>query len=129
MDIALLIGRILFGGYFILMALNHLALARQPMTQYAQAKKVPAASLLVPAAGLLLLVGGLAIATGLYPWLGALALVAFLIPVTFMMHDFWNLKDPGEKMGQMTNFMKNIALLGASLMVLGLSGSWPLSLG
>jgi hypothetical protein len=34
------------------------------------------------------------------------------------MHAFWKVQDPTAKMGEMVNFMKNIALLGAVLIFL-----------
>jgi hypothetical protein len=35
------------------------------------------------------------------------------------MHDFWRATDPNQKMNDMVNFYKNVALLGASLAFLG----------
>lgn len=41
----------------------------------------------------------------------------FLIPTTFLFHDFWNLSG-GAQMGQMAAFMKNLAIGGGlSLLV------------
>jgi putative oxidoreductase len=45
-------------------------------------------------------------------------LVLFLIPVTFIIHPFWKIQDPAAKMGEMINFTKNLALLGAVLILL-----------
>jgi putative oxidoreductase len=44
--------------------------------------------------------------------------VLFLVPVTIMIHPFWKVQDPAAKMGEMINFTKNLALLGAVLMML-----------
>jgi len=49
------------------------------------------------------------------------ALVLFLLPVTYMMHAFRKIQDPMVKMGEMVNFMKNHALLGAVLILLSAS--------
>jgi hypothetical protein len=35
-----------------------------------------------------------------------------------MMHAFWKLKDPMARMSDMVNFSKNLALLGAVLLLL-----------
>jgi putative oxidoreductase len=35
-----------------------------------------------------------------------------------MVHNFWTLDDPMQKMGEMTQFMKNIAIAAALLMLL-----------
>ena len=45
------------------------------------------------------------------------------------MHNFWTVKDPQQKMGEMVHFSKNIALLGFVLMTLGIPRPWPMSVG
>ena len=42
------------------------------------------------------------------------------------MHDFWTQQDPQQKQAEMVNFSKNLALLGAALVMVGLE-EWPLS--
>lgn len=126
MNILFLIGRIIVGFFWLMNAYNHFAQAKM-MVPYAQSKGVPMAGFMVPASGLLLVAGGLSILTGLYPTLGVLALVIFLMPVTFMMHNFWTVQDPQMKMGEMVNFMKNMALLGFSLMILAIPQPWQWS--
>jgi putative oxidoreductase len=42
-------------------------------------------------------------------------LVAFLIPVTLMMHNFWAVKDAMMAQVQMAMFMKNLSMLGGAL--------------
>ncbi len=74
--------------------------------------------------GLLLLVGGASIITGFATNVGLSALILFLIPVTFQMHAFWKESDPMKKMGEKINFEKNLALLGAVLMLLALGVPW-----
>ena len=44
-----------------------------------------------------------------------------------MIHDFWNISDPTQRLGEMINFTKNAALMGAALMMLSLP-PWPYSL-
>ncbi len=46
-----------------------------------------------------------------------------------MMHAFWKIKDPMEKMRDSINFQKNVALMGAALMLLIIATTaWPLAL-
>ena len=46
----------------------------------------------------------------------ALALAAFLVPTTFIFHDFWTFA--GEaRTNQMHHFMKNLAIMGGPLVV------------
>jgi len=122
-----LIGRLVLGGYFIFGGFNHFKMLTM-MSGYAQSKGVPTPKAAVAFSGLLLLVGGLSILLGIYPTVGAIALVLFLAPVTFMMHAFWKVQDAQMKMGEQVNFMKNLALLGAVLMLLAIPQPWSSSL-
>ena len=107
-----LVGRILFSLLFIMAAAGHF----KPETiAYAASQGVPLASLAVPASGLLALLGGLSIALGYKARWGAIALVAFLVPVTVTMHNFWAVTDPMMQQLQMSMFMKNLALIGGAL--------------
>lgn len=123
-DIIFLIGRILFGGYFLLMAWNHFTKVGA-LAGYAQSKGVPMPQAAVLVGGVLLLAGGLGILLGAYVEWAVLALVLFLVPVSFAMHNFWAVADPTMKMADMINFQKNMALLGAALMMLSVSTPWP----
>jgi uncharacterized membrane protein YphA (DoxX/SURF4 family) len=127
MEVVFLVGRLIVGVYWLFNALNHFT-GTKMMVPYAKSKGVPAAEFFVPAAGLLLLAGGVSIITGLYPLYGAIALVLFLIPVSFTMHNFWAVSDPQMKSMEMVNFTKNMALLGFTLMTLAIPQPWPLSL-
>jgi putative oxidoreductase len=122
-----LIGRILFGGYFLFNAFNHFGNVKG-MSAYAASKSVPMPSLAIVVSGLLLLLGGISIVLGFMPFVGLICLILFLIPVTFTMHSFWADTDPGAKMGNQINFLKNIALLGAVLICFVIPRPWPLSI-
>ena len=98
------------------------------LADYAASKDVPSPKLAVIGSGLLLLIGALGILFGVYiPWAVG-ALVLFLVPVTFQMHAFWKASDPMVKMGERVNFMKNLVLLGAVLMLLAIPMPWYISL-
>jgi len=43
------------------------------------------------------------------------------------MHDFWRNEDPKERMNNMTNFMKNLALAGGALALMGVEEPWEAS--
>jgi putative oxidoreductase len=88
---------------------------------------VPLSALLVPISGVMALAGGLSIALGYKARWGAWALIAFLVPVTFMMHAFWKLQDPVILHTQQAMFAKNVSMLGAALMV-AYFGSGPCSI-
>jgi putative oxidoreductase len=129
MDILFLVGRILVGGYYLYNASNHLFMGTAGLSGYAGSKGVPSPKLAVYAGGVLLLIGGLSFLLGYQPLIGAIALVLFFIPVSFKMHDFWNVKDPMARVGEMVNFTKNMALMGSALMFLAIPQPWPFSLG
>jgi putative oxidoreductase len=122
-SITFIIGRLLLGSYFIYSGYNHFANLAM-MSGYVQSKGIPSPKAAVAFSGILLLIGGLSILLGVYPVVGVAALVAFLIPVTFMMHAFWKVQDPQAKMGEMVNFTKNLALLGAVLLLLAIPEPW-----
>ena len=46
---------------------------------------------------------------------GIVCAVAFLAPVTLMMHNFWAVTDPMMHQLQMVMFLKNLALIGGAL--------------
>lgn len=123
MDILFFVGRLIFGGYFIMNGFNHFSKVTM-LTHYAKSKHVPSSKEAVYLTGLMLLVGGISIVLGTNVQVGIWSLIVFLIPTTFMMHDFWNAKDEGAKMNETIAFMKNMALVGALLMLLGIQGPW-----
>jgi putative oxidoreductase len=123
---AFLVGRILVGCYYLQAAFHHFTSAGQ-LAHYTAARGVPAPEAAVIVAGLLLLIAGVSFLTGLYPWLGVAAIVAFLVPVTLIMHAFWADRDPAQRQSDIINFTKNIGLLGSSLMFLAVPRPWPYS--
>lgn len=119
MDLAFLIGRILLGVFYLFYALNHFQ-NTEMMTGYAASKGVPSAKLAVQGTGLMMALGGLSFITGILPTIGAILIIVFLLPTTIIIHNFWTLKDPMARLGDMTNFMKNMALIGSTLMFLAI---------
>jgi putative oxidoreductase len=114
-----ILGRIIFGAYFAYQGFNHLKNEKM-LTGYAKSKGVPSPRLAVVATGIILLLGGLGVATNYQFTQAAALLVIFLVPTTFMMHAFWRITDAGARMNEQIMFFKNIALVGACLMLLGL---------
>ncbi len=117
MDTIFLIGRIIFGGYFIYNGVNHI-LHHKNLAGYAKMKGVPAASFSVVFSGAIMLLGGLSILLNFRIILGFWLIVLFLVPTTFIMHAFWKEKDPSAKMNETIAFTKNAALIGACLMMI-----------
>lgn len=120
MDWLWLVGRAVFGLYFAYSGLNHF-IQFQGLKQYASYKKVPAPGLSVVVTGLILLAGGLSILTAYWIEWGLYLLVLFLVLSAFMMHNFWKETDQNARVGEMNQFLKNIALAAATLMLLSIT--------
>jgi uncharacterized membrane protein YphA (DoxX/SURF4 family) len=127
MKAAFLIGRLVFGGFFLYNGINHWK-QRKALAQYAGAKNVPNPEVAVPASGVLLAIGGASIILGLKPKLGTIAIMGFLAAASGMIHDFWTAEDPNQRQNEMIHFSKNIALLGAALALAGVRAPWPASI-
>lgn len=115
--IIFLIGRIMFGGYFVMMGLNHFG-NHKMLTGYTSSKKIPMPSVAVYFSGILILLGGAGIISGMYPVISLMLIIVFLLPVSFLIHSYWKNSDPMAKMADMTHFYKNMALIGAALMLI-----------
>jgi len=118
------VGRLLFASIFLMSGPMHFS---AKSIGYAASQGVPLASVAVPLSGILALAGGLSILLGYKARIGAWLLVLFLVPVTLMMHQFWNVTDPMMQQMQMVMFLKNVSMLGAALMITYF-GSGPFSL-
>lgn len=128
MELLLLAGRMLFGAFFIVSGINHFTNAGV-MSGYARAKGVPGAYLAVVGTGVMLVLGGLSVLLGLFPVVGLVLIVVFLLPASVLFHDFWTVGDPQARAAEQVNFLKNLALAGAALVLLYGAADWPLTLG
>jgi len=126
--VALLAGRVLFGGLLAFQGLNHF-LNLDEMAGYAEFKGIPAPRAGVVVSGLVLVFGGLGVALGAFPTLAAAVLAGFFLVVTPAMHDFWAVPED-QQQDEMVQFIKNVELLGASLLFLALSTeTWAYAVG
>jgi uncharacterized membrane protein YphA (DoxX/SURF4 family) len=121
---ALLIGRAIFGGFFVYNGVNHF-LNLEMMTGYTRSKEVPAAPLAVAVSGAMITAGGLSLMTGTRPKVGAALIAGFLVGVTPIMHAFWQQEDPQQKMNEMIHFSKNMAMLGGAMLAAAIPEPWP----
>ena len=126
MKLPFLLGRAIFGGYFLYGGINHFK-NREMYSQYTASKGVPYPELAVEASGAALLLGGASILLGVKPKLGTAALIGFLAVISPVMHNFWSFEDQEKKMNEMVNFGKNMALLGGALALMGVEEPWPTS--
>jgi putative oxidoreductase len=126
MKIPFLIGRALFGGFFLYNGIHHF-IKRKMLSQYAGAKGVPKPDAAVIATGGMMIIGGTSILLGIKPKLGAAAIIGFLAGVSPLMHDFWRAEDPNQRQNDMINFAKNLALLGGATALMAVEEPWPAS--
>ncbi|MES2109874.1 MAG: DoxX family protein [Bacteroidota bacterium] len=124
MKLASLAGRLLFSLVFLTSGLSHFSVAT---IGYAASQGVPFASIAVPLSGSIALAGALSIILGYKARIGAVLIIVFLIPISLMMHAFWNVVDPMMHQMQMIMFMKNVSMLGGALFIV-VHGSGPWSL-
>lgn len=109
MEILFIVGRILLALVFIMSGINH--------TFKPGSAGAPVPKFVESLGGLTALLGGLSLIFGYQMIFGALLLIGFLIIITPMGHAFWKITDPMQKMMEMANFMKNVALIGALLVI------------
>lgn len=126
MKYVVLVGRILYSLIFIMSGFAHFA-NHAMMTQYSASQGVPLPGIMVFVTGAMILLGGLSVLLGYKAKIGAGLLFVFLVPVAFMMHNFWAVTDPQMAGMQQAMFMKNISMAGAALLIFHF-GSGPMSL-
>ena len=124
MKFMLLIGRICFSAIFITSGIGHFS---TDTIAYAAGHGLSNAEILVPLSGLIAIAGGISVLFGLFARAGAWLLVLFLVPITFFMHDFWNVTDAAAARMQMVMFYKNMSMLGGAL-VITFFGAGPVSI-
>jgi putative oxidoreductase len=126
MRVPFLLGRLIFGGYFVMSGINHFKQTGQ-MSQYAASKNVPKPGIAVRATGAMLITGGVSILLGIKPKVGTAAVIGFLAGVSPVMHDFWKQEQPEQRTAEMINFTKNMALVGGAMALMGVEEPWPAS--
>lgn len=97
------------------------------MIQYGISHGVPYPAFMIPFSGLISLIGGLSILIGYKARMGAWLVIFFLIPVTLMMHNFWEMEDSQEVMIEQILFLNNVSMLGGAFLI-AYFGSGPLSI-
>jgi len=133
-----LLARVMLSLIFVLSGINHL-LHWNPTIEAMIGEGIaprsvlgsastPVVHILLALAVACLLLGGLSVLLGVRARWGAFALFVFLVPATLIFHDFWTRPSGSpEQLNQMQHFLKNVALAGGLLTVLGF-GSGGLSL-
>ena len=127
MEIVLLVGRIVFGGFFIMSGINHFQNLGM-MSGFAKSKNVPFPEPAVIVSGVMLVVGGASVVLGILPVVGLIVLTLFLLFTLVTMHNFWTLQDPQQRAADQIHFLKNVALIGSSLALMYGASDWVLTI-
>ena len=111
-----LVGRILLSFIFLYDAYDsifYFKSTKDKMTAYGLTWQQ---DLLLVGAIFLLILGGTLVLIGYRVRFGAVLLLLYWIPVTFIVHSFWNDPEPERRL-QALLFTKNLAIIGGLLMV------------
>lgn len=120
-----LLGRICLAAIFLQSGIDKV-LNFERTVKLMESKAMPAPDLLLVPAIAILLVGGVLLLVGWKARYAALALIVFMVPATLYFHSFWTYPE-AQFVNQFHHFFKNVALIGALFMVLGM-GSGGMSL-
>ena len=123
MDALLIIGRILFAMIFLGSGVAGHILQTDGTAGYAESRGVSNARTLVLISGVALVLAAVGIILGIWIDLAALIAIAFLLAVNVMVHHFWSDDDPMTRQMEMTQFMKNLSMAGAGLIIIALADS------
>jgi uncharacterized membrane protein YphA (DoxX/SURF4 family) len=110
------LGRLLYSGVLAYMAVDGFK-HNEKRVEVAAESGVPMPELLVPFVTGMLFVANLGILFWKYPRASAGALAVFFVTTTPVIHDFWTMEGH-ERQGNKINFLKNLALLGCSIVLL-----------
>jgi putative oxidoreductase len=121
------LGRILLCTIFLMSAVGNKIPNFQAVAGYMAKEGVPAPQVMLAGAIVFLIAGSLSVILGYKARIGAALLLAFLVLATYYFHDFWTVSDPQAQQEQMIQFLKNLGLMGAMLLVIA-NGTGPMSL-
>ena len=115
-DTAWLLARCFIGGIFVYSGFGKLMALDGFGAMLAKAG-VPMPEVMAVVGAAVELFGGLAIMLGLQTRYAAVLMALFTISATLISHRFWEFDDLAMRKGQSIHFMKNLAILGAFLLL------------
>jgi putative oxidoreductase len=121
-----ILARLLLSSIFLISGFTKIAKPSGDASQM-RSKGMPAVGLLLTLATIIEVGGGLSILLGYKASLGSFVVFLYLIPVTLVFHNYWAYEGK-ERLAQMENFIKNLAIMGGLLLVTAFgSGSFSLA--
>lgn len=122
-------GRSMLCAIFIIAALTNKIPNFETVTERMADQGIPEAKLMLLGAIIFMLLGSLMVVTGIGARFGALLLLIFICAATYYFHDFWTIdanqdvvtkiSGADARLNEIVHFMKNLAIAGALLMIVG----------
>jgi len=112
---AALIGRILLAALFVISGFNKIG-GFSGVAGYIGSKGLPMPEVLAALTIALELGGGILLMIGYKVRIVSILFFLWLIPTTLLFHKFWGI-DAAQVQNQMNNFLKNVSIMGAMLLV------------
>ena len=116
-NISALVGRILIAAIFLISGYGKIA-GFDGVVGYIGSKGLPMPEVLAAATILLEVGGGILLVLGYKVRWVAIVFFLWLIPTTYIFHRFWGI-DAAQVQAQQINFLKNVSIMGAFLMLFG----------
>lgn len=110
-----LVGRILLSAVFILAGIGKIG-GFSMEEGFVASKHLPLPAVALSIALIIELVGGIAILLGLYTRIAAWIVFLYMIPTTFLFHNFWTMQGAAHQ-DNMLHFEKNLAIMGGLLLL------------
>ncbi len=120
-SLTLFLGRLCISTLFILAGVGKF-LDYEGTASYMSSKGFTMIPFFLVGAALIEIIGGILLLFGYKTKIAAALLLLFLLPTTLIFHDFWMAATLPAKQIQLSEFLKNLAIFGGLLYVLG-SGS------
>jgi putative oxidoreductase len=111
----MLLGRLLFGGFFVSVGLQGHVQQSQALEGYARSSNFPAPGIAGWPTGIWLVLGGISVGLGIWPDLGALMVAAFATIAASYFHRYWEIEDAMQKMTQQQLFGRNVVIVASCL--------------
>lgn len=113
------IGRLALAWFFLSDAYMRLAGWTETI-QWLQTKNIPSPAVVLFVALAAMILGGLSLLFGFRTKAGALLLFIYAVGSTVLMHDYWTVEDVAARQADYQIFIRNIAIAGGLLLLLGI---------
>jgi putative oxidoreductase len=114
-----LIGRFVLAWFFVVQAITY-AGAWDATIQLLAFRNIPAPPAMLALGLIVIWLGAISLALGYHTRYGAMLLFGFTIVTSLVMHDYWNIAKPVDRMADYDLFTRDMAIAGSLLVLVGL---------